>query len=358
MHEITQQYQREIDKYNLFRQKTESLLQDLLMHSNINFHKIESRCKSLESLEKKVLRKDDKYSSISDITDIVGIRIITYFEDDVDTITSIIDREFNIDSENTIDKRLHNSNEFGYKSMHLVVSLNADKTDSIEYQLYNNIKCEIQVRSLLQHTWAEIEHDLGYKSELEVPSHLRRRFSRVAALLEVADIEFASIKKELSKYKKSTDNYIANNDIQDIEINATTLFSFINQNSIIDNIEKSISRNIGVQHFDNPDSYIIQIWIIRLTSLGIFTIKELESLLWQYSDLVISFATKWFNYYVFGRDTIIRGLSILYLTYVLIANRRDEDIKFHLDRFKISNSEEYTKKIKLIYQEIINEQRK
>jgi ppGpp synthetase/RelA/SpoT-type nucleotidyltranferase len=54
----------------------------------------------------------------------------------------------------------------------------------------------------LQHAWAEIEHDLGYKTALGVPRNVRRQFSRLAGLLEIADTEFASIRDRLSSYER------------------------------------------------------------------------------------------------------------------------------------------------------------
>ena len=59
-----------------------------------------------------------------------------------------------------------------------------------ENKAFEGLKCEIQIRSVLQHAWAEIEHDLGYKSELTIPKEVRRSFSRLAGLLELGDKEF------------------------------------------------------------------------------------------------------------------------------------------------------------------------
>jgi hypothetical protein len=60
----------------------------------------------------------------------------------------------------------------------------------VEYSTHTGVQFEVQIRSTLQHAWAEIEHDRGYKSEVEVARAVRRRFSRLAGLLELADYEF------------------------------------------------------------------------------------------------------------------------------------------------------------------------
>jgi ppGpp synthetase/RelA/SpoT-type nucleotidyltranferase len=101
--------------------------------------------------------------------------------------------------ENTIDKRKTLSpNVFGYLSVHYVVSFDKNRLKKKAFADYKDIRFEIQIRSILQHAWAEIEHDLGYKSEIEVPDEIRRKFSRLAGLLEIADSEFISL-RDISK---------------------------------------------------------------------------------------------------------------------------------------------------------------
>jgi len=77
--------------------------------------------------------------------------------------------------------------------LHYVASLISEREKLTEYKRFAGIKVEIQIRSTLQHAWAEIEHDIGYKGENSVPDSLKRNFSRVAALLEVADIELMQL---------------------------------------------------------------------------------------------------------------------------------------------------------------------
>lgn len=80
---------------------------------------------------------------------------------------------------------------FGYCSVHYVVEMSQKRLNLYEHQAYEGLKCEIQIRSVLQHAWAEIEHDLGYKSEIAIPKRIRRNFSRLAGLLEIADKEIS-----------------------------------------------------------------------------------------------------------------------------------------------------------------------
>jgi ppGpp synthetase/RelA/SpoT-type nucleotidyltranferase len=154
-----------------------SLIDILIKQNNLKVHQIIGRTKDLENLSKKIDRKQDKYSSIDEITDIVGVRIITYLESDVNNLYDLITKEFTIDTQNSIDKRILADNQFGYRSLHVVVSLNSERCKLTEYKKFENLKCEIQIRSILQHAWAEIEHDLGYKSKSSIPQQYKRNFN-------------------------------------------------------------------------------------------------------------------------------------------------------------------------------------
>jgi ppGpp synthetase/RelA/SpoT-type nucleotidyltranferase len=157
--------------------------------------------KTRESLSQKLKRPDREYDSLDQITDLAGIRIITYFEPDVNQIASIIEDEFEIQWSDSEDKRsLLDPDRFGYSSVHYIASFSEVRCALTEYRHFAGFRFEVQIRSILQHAWAEIEHDLGYKSELSIPRETRRRFSRVAGLLELADAEFTAIRSELEEY--------------------------------------------------------------------------------------------------------------------------------------------------------------
>jgi len=79
--------------------------------------------------------------------------------------------------------------------------MSKDRCANDEYRHCEGLKAEIQIRSILQHGWAEIEHDLGYKTNISLPNHLRRRLSLLSGLLELADSAFLTIRDELKKYE-------------------------------------------------------------------------------------------------------------------------------------------------------------
>lgn len=192
-------YDELVPKYREIEGIVSALLEAELKKADINVMEIPHRIKTWSSLEEKLYRKQDKYSGVDYITDLLGFRVICFFSSQIDEAADIIDRIFEVDVENSCDKRmLISPNAFGYVSLHKICSLR--KGDDHPEEL-TNLKFEIQLKTILQHAWAEIEHDLGYKTALEIPRDVRREFSRVASLLEIADNSFENIKTSLNEYK-------------------------------------------------------------------------------------------------------------------------------------------------------------
>jgi ppGpp synthetase/RelA/SpoT-type nucleotidyltranferase len=102
---IVQEYDRSIEQYQELSRRVEALLVDLLKATGIRVHQVTARVKSRSSLERKLSEKPNKYKQLTDITDISGFRVIVYFEDDVDRDAEVTEREYQVDLENTVDKR-------------------------------------------------------------------------------------------------------------------------------------------------------------------------------------------------------------------------------------------------------------
>lgn len=318
-HKLTEDYKKNIEIYESCKSKTEGLIRELISQNGINYHKIEARIKDPNKLNEKIDRKNGKYSTLAEITDIVGIRIITYFEDEVDKIASIIESEFQIDKENSIDKRQIEADRFGYKSLHFVAALNDQRKRLTEYKRFKDIKIEIQIRSILQHAWAEIEHDIGYKGEYAIPDAFKRSFYRVAALLETADIEFVKIKEGLKQYEETIGDVIKKHP-EDVEINAASLKSFILTNSTFANLQKQMSKHIEF----GEDLGLSDIYIEALHLLNITTIQQLETAIKTNQNRIIKFFIKWIGDE--GNDfKFTKGVPLYYLCNVLVGQKGDID---------------------------------
>jgi len=116
---ILEEYDQQSELYKTFTEKVEQLVSELLNQKNSKLLSVTSRRKDKGSLEKKLEREKEKYSKLSDLTDISGVRIITYFADDVDAVAKVIKREFDIDWGHSVDKRATlDPDKFGYVSLH------------------------------------------------------------------------------------------------------------------------------------------------------------------------------------------------------------------------------------------------
>jgi putative GTP pyrophosphokinase len=174
----------------------ETTLRERLAAAQIEVHFVSSRVKAEASLRKKIARPDKTYRTLWDVTDLVGVRVSTYFEDTIEDVARVVEELFTVDFRHSTDKlRFRDHGRFGYRSMHYVCGVPAS--------IHPDARFEIQIRTALQHAWAEVEHDLGYKAEDAVPEMIKRRFSRVASLLEIADQEFVSIRRDLRAYREA-----------------------------------------------------------------------------------------------------------------------------------------------------------
>ena len=277
MKEIIEEYDNKKSHYEKLNEKTLQLISSLLKdESTIRIHDISNRVKERDSLIKKVQEKG-KYNGLEEITDISGIRIICYFEQDVDRVSEIILREFEIDEENSIDKRKLKENEFGYKSLHLVVSFSGERTKLTEYKDCQDLKTEIQIRTILQHGWAEIEHDLGYKSSIAVPKNYKRDFNRVAALLETADKEFSHLRNKIENYESEIPERFKG-DLNEIGIDKFSLQYFLENDLTIREVEKEMAAVWAVPYTEINSEPIEKVLYV-VNYLGNKTIGDLVNML-------------------------------------------------------------------------------
>jgi len=231
-------YEENRPTYESLAQKVEDIIRENLEQKSTQYHSVTSRPKSLESFNNKA--KSEKYiDPIKEIKDMAGIRVITYLESDVTKVADIIEDLFDIDRDNSLDQsQLLGSDKLGYRSVHYVAKFNRRRCNLPEYKPYKNLPFEIQIRSILQHAWAEIEHDRNYKFTGKLPTQLERRFYIISGILECTDREFVAIAQEIDRYKASVVEELRKGDL-DIEINTASLTEYLNKK-----FEKIIEEDI------------------------------------------------------------------------------------------------------------------
>nr|WP_283106468.1 hypothetical protein [Shewanella submarina] len=301
---------------------TSSLLGALITQADIQVHSVTSRTKDIQSLSSKINRPSKSYESLLDVTDLVGFRITTYFSDDVDKVASLIEQEFFVDKANSIDKRKSlEPDRFGYMSLHLVGEHKSSRLKLPEYIRYKGIRFEIQIRSILQHAWAEIEHDIGYKTSKEVPDPLRRRFSRLAGLLELADEEFQSIKYGIESYRHNLPEKVSNSP-EDVLLDLESLGYFINTDSKILLIEEEMRKLFCCESLTQPEDEVLSHSLGFLNRMGVHKLSELSLLFKEQERYILPFLKVWLS--SDAQLKVSKGISLLYLTYVNLARVGDQ----------------------------------
>lgn len=263
---IVDEYLSKKPVYERCAEKMHSLVKELVYSHGISIHNTSYRVKSEKSLSGKIVTKQDKYKNVEDITDIVGLRVITYYESDVDSVAKVIEDNFNVDLDNSIDKRkAHEPDRFGYLSLHYVISLSADRAQLAEYKDFVGIRFELQIRTLLQHVWAEIEHDLGYKSDYEIPRQFRRKFSRIASILEDVDESFVLLKNGVNSYRDSIrmkDSELLDN----IPIDNESMQLFLEKKLL--EVEKEIVNELGLSIDKHEPSEYVGLLVSKVIHMG------------------------------------------------------------------------------------------
>jgi ppGpp synthetase/RelA/SpoT-type nucleotidyltranferase len=172
----------------------ERLVASIMKDANIAAH-VTSRAKTIDSVIPKLRRK--RYTNPhTQLTDAIGVRVMTYYQDDVDRAVQALVGELIINRRRSVDRRqLLDLRTFGYRSVHLIAKVDEPLRRGPEFRLLRHRWFEIQIRSVLEHAWAEIEHDVVYKAGVSYPKPILRRLAAMAGALEVLEHEFLGLRE-------------------------------------------------------------------------------------------------------------------------------------------------------------------
>ena len=270
---IIEQYHESKDVYEDLKDDLEDIFNSIIKINHFRISNLSVRIKKEETLKKKIIYKN-KYNDIKEITDIVAARIITLFEDDIDKLFECVKDNFDVVEYN--DKRKKNYEDridFGYNSLHLLLKFNDARCQLIEYNKYKDIVFELQIRTILQHSWAEIEHGLGYKSQYEIPKDIRRKLTRLSATLELLDEEFVNISKEVNEYNRGIEHI---EKVMKTDINVNSLIQYVNNSIELSEIFNHIQEKNHLK-IEKDENLISELRIVkRLHVLGYSYIHELD----------------------------------------------------------------------------------
>ncbi|MFG0786919.1 GTP pyrophosphokinase [Delftia tsuruhatensis] len=210
---------------------------------------IESRIKTWPSINEKFERKQIKSRKLSEIGDLIGIRVIFLFQKDLDKFNNEIIKIFNIISNEDVSDRLPVA-QFGYMSQHYTLQIPDTWKTLPTMEGLSGYKIELQARTIAQHIWAAASHKLQYKHEASVPFPVRRSIHRVSALLETVDLEIARVLSERDIYINQQSQNIQKNgklDVTNIEYILNKIYPAANKS---ENQEPYAELLEDLEHFD------------------------------------------------------------------------------------------------------------
>lgn len=261
---ILQEYKDKHPQFEEAELKVISLLKHTFKDAGLHVASVESRIKTERSLAGKLERKGQKYKSLADITDVLGIRVITYYIDDVDKIATAIERMFEVDWENSIDKRkIHTIDSFGYVSLHYVCSM-----EGFPYRF------EVQMRTVLQHAWANLDHDTGYKSGVEIPKRYLRSMSRLAGMLELIDEEFSKIRSELTDYRRKIQKLVSSGNLDEVPLDLDSFRSFLELEPF-----KQINKKIAAVNQAEIQEVSLLPYLAVFKGIGCNTLGDIQNII-------------------------------------------------------------------------------
>jgi predicted RNase H-like nuclease/ppGpp synthetase/RelA/SpoT-type nucleotidyltranferase len=253
-----------------------TLVTTLLDDAGINYLSVTGRAKSVASFAAKADRVVDGQPLYDDpleqITDQIGIRVITYLHSDVVAVADLLGDQLSVLDDRDMGEETARQGRFGYASRHLLVALDPARTSPPSYEMLLGRRAQVQVRTVLQHAWAEFEHAIRYKGTVpeEHAPDLDRRFTLAAGLLELADREFSMIRDKL---QATASDELPAPDVSDPRISAQDLATFL-------------ASRYADAGWSRSDHYA---WVSGLLlELGITSLDELAGLLTSVDSAAIN----------------------------------------------------------------------
>lgn len=202
------------------------------------------------------------------ITDLIGLRAVCYYSDDVVSIKRNVKKYFRIVETTDKSSQLEQTeNKFGYKSLHLQLRLKKKRGADKQKEDFSSFTFELQIRTVIQDAWSILDHKIKYKKS--IPHNLKRKINRLSALFEIADEEFLSIKKEILQAEKTIQDRLRKKGSLDNSLPLDVFrFLYVAQNHFPD-------YKFGEHKVDN----FVQEILLKKSN---FTEKDLEQVITKY----------------------------------------------------------------------------
>jgi len=264
-------YRKKRSEYEDLAEHVEDILFEILTLEKINFAFTESRAKKIDSFQSKIKKLDGIHKELFDLA---GIRIVGYVRYDVENIVKTVRENFDVDESKSKDKATElKPNQFGYRAIHLVCTMPSTRTILPEYEKFKGMYFEIQIKTILEHGWAQIEHDRNYKYK-GLPDDIQHDFYLVAGILESADNQFESITKRIESFDQSVKQKTDEGKLEELELNPATLKRYL-----VNRFENKMPFEPLYGSDEDPEDGKIpgEGEVQELLDVGLKNLKELDS---------------------------------------------------------------------------------
>ena len=257
----------------------------------------------------------------------MGLRVITFYSDEVDKVAAIAKRIFDIDWKESVDKRkLHQLDAFGYNSLHYICRLKTNQGDKSPDSpepgdqgpapLIRQIRFELQMRTALQHVWSTIEHDTGYKGDVKIPREYLRQFSRMAGLLELADDEFSRLRTALTDYRRQTLALVKSGQLDEVPLSRETFRGYLDLKPF-----DRLNRRIAAVNQAEIYPVSVMSYMPVLESFGLETLGDVQQFIDDNSDDAYQLALA--QLAVNDLDLLSSNTALQYLCLVYVLKHDD-----------------------------------
>lgn len=273
--QLVKDFGNKILDYERLIQEVKANIKKKLDDEPINIFGIYERPKKFDSFYKKIIRKNFQSDFFNKIEDIAGVRIICEYYAELDLIEKCIDEKFNVIKKEKKITALK-INEFGYLSDHYIVKLRKETTKDTEKDLLD-LKCEIQVRTILMHSWATVSHDLDYKKDESLPEVLKKEMYAISGLLYIADQRFDSFKSVFTSELQEKKEVISLSIPLDQNITAEKLIEYLEW--------KFTDRSIGkIRDYAK--------FSMELTDMNYATLEDVDKMITKASEVLLIYEKK------------------------------------------------------------------
>ncbi len=356
---ILAEFGRRESTLSSFCARTKGLIEASLQDANIRYQSVQARVKTKAKLEKKYLDPTKNYTQLDDITDLAGLRVITYYEDELDLVAQVLEREFNIDRKDSVDKRNTEPDRFGYRAINYVCCHLDKRIMDVEYKQFAGVKCEIQITSILGHAWSEIEHE-WYDLREAYPDEVKRRFSIIAALFELAGREFVDIRKSKTQYERAIALQVEAN-VPDTPLDAVSLRTFIDQEPLVGEIDGAVASALGFSLTAPLTDGVLESRARAANLVGITKLQDLRTALGVLGEVIPEFMERcidevWPNDPQSSRAE--PGVCIYHLALLTAATRGEKGLSAFFTSITADYTDKELKRITTIAQETLAKRRK